>query len=290
MIRGSLGALLPATCPVECSGERHAIRWAAGELSALDHGDPEGERALAALGGTSCACLDILGAWARHREDLRLLSAISRGPGDLIQSEGFGGPPRISGMNVVRGGRAVRQPGATRAAGASGWVAYAPLSGLSPGGARGQFAGTPDSPEEEIALLAGLGRDVTVRMVATITDTHLRQRSAGAHNGPTVLAALEASLFGRVSNALAMWLGAPDLNVELEVSDQPEAWDLTGDVDSSLRVLLPLGWVTEVWGRDLAVVAGRFSLGVVESSGSRITLSTVATDLGSPRLLKIEMP
>jgi len=286
----SLVDLPPATSYVQCSGERHTIRWAAGELSALDHGDPEGERALAALGGTSCACLDILGAWSRHREDLRLLSAISRGPGDLIQPEGFGGLPRISGMNVARGGRAVRRPGVTRAAGASGWVAYAPLSGRSPAGGRGQFAGTPDSPKQEIALLAGLGRDVTVRMVATITETLLRQRSAGAHNGPAVRPALEASLFGRVSNALRMWLGAPDLNVDLEVSNQPEKWTLTGDIGSSLRLLLPLEWVTEVWGRDLAVVAGHFCLGVVESSASRITLRTVATDLGSPKLLKIEMP
>ena len=289
MIRGSLGDLRPATYPVECSGERHTIRWEAGELSAPDHGDPEGERALAALGGTSCACLDILGAWAHHREDLRLLSAMSRGPGDVIQSEGFGGP-RISGMNVVRGSHAVLRPGVTTAAGASGWVARAPLSGLSSAGARGQFARTPDSTEEEIALLAGLGRDVTVRMVATITETLLQQQLAGARSGSTVLPALEASLFGRVSNALRMWLGAPDLNVELEVSDQPEQWTLTGDIDSSLRLLLPLEWVTEVWGRDLALVAGRFSLGVVESSGSRIALSTVASDLGSPKILRIEMP
>ena len=93
MISGSLGDLPRATTHLECSGERHAIRWAAGELSAPDHGDPEGERALAALGGTSCACLDILSAWARHREDPRLLTAVSRGTGDMIQSEGFGLPP-----------------------------------------------------------------------------------------------------------------------------------------------------------------------------------------------------
>jgi hypothetical protein len=287
MISGSLGDLPPATTRVDCSGERHTIRWAAGELSAPDHGDPEGERALAALGGTSCACLDILGAWARHREGLRLLTAISRGPGDLIQSEGFGAPPGL--RRAKKSGRAVGRPGVATAT-RSGWVASAPLSGLSPAGARGQFAGTPDSPEEEIALLAGLGRDVTVRMVATITETLLQQPSTGALYGPAVRPALEASLFGRASDALRMWLGAPDVEVELEVTDQPDDWTLTGDVDSSLRLLLPLEWVTEVWGRDLSVVAGRFSLGVVESSGSRITLSTVASDLGPPKLLTIGTP
>ena len=60
-----------------------------GNLVALDHDDPEGERALAALGGTSCACLDVLGAWSRQRENPGLLTALSRGTQDQIQVEGF---------------------------------------------------------------------------------------------------------------------------------------------------------------------------------------------------------
>ena len=59
-----LRELPAAIARVNCSGARHAVRWEGGDLIALDHDDPEGERALAALGGTSCTCLEVLGAWA----------------------------------------------------------------------------------------------------------------------------------------------------------------------------------------------------------------------------------
>ena len=74
-----------ATATVECQWQSHTIRWEAGDLVASDHDDPEGERALAALGGTDIACINVLNAWQRHRCDPRLLTVCTRGPGDPVQ-------------------------------------------------------------------------------------------------------------------------------------------------------------------------------------------------------------
>ena len=105
-----LRELPAAIARVNCSGERHAVRWEGGDLIALDHDDPEGERALAALGGTSCTCLAVLRAWARRKESPGLLSALSRGPQDPVQSEGlrigpFPYPVTTGPRNVVLAAR-----------------------------------------------------------------------------------------------------------------------------------------------------------------------------------------
>ena len=76
--------LPPAEAPVECGGHVHTLRWQAGVLTAVDHGDPEDEATLAALAGESFACLELLRAWARRRNDPRVLTLASRGATDLL--------------------------------------------------------------------------------------------------------------------------------------------------------------------------------------------------------------
>jgi hypothetical protein len=171
----------------------------------------------------------------------------------------------------------------------TGWVSSAPL-GPAAAGARGQFVETPETPEEEIALLAGLGRDMTVRMAASVTAALLQQLTAGSPDGFSVRPVLEASLFGRAANALRSWLGTPNLEVKLAVVSQSDEWLLSGDEDHSFQLSLPLEWVCAVWGRDLAVVGGRFTLGLAESTESRITLLTIGSDLGPAQPLVIEFP
>lgn len=77
--------LAPAEATVQCSGQTHAVRWQAGTLTAIDHGDPEDEATLAALAGESFPCLDLLRAWARRRDDPRVLTLASRGLTDILK-------------------------------------------------------------------------------------------------------------------------------------------------------------------------------------------------------------
>lgn len=75
---------LEAEGPEEADG--HRLRWADGALHLLAHDDPEAERALGALGGERCACLDVLDAWEATHDDGAILSVASRGPHDPISA------------------------------------------------------------------------------------------------------------------------------------------------------------------------------------------------------------
>src|SRR6202044_795789 len=101
MMAELLSGLPSAIARVDCSGERHSIRWSAGDLVGLDHDDPEGERALAALGGTSCTCVDVLAAWSRQRDNPGLLTVLSRGTQDPIQAEGVPGGAFAPGLRMM---------------------------------------------------------------------------------------------------------------------------------------------------------------------------------------------
>ena len=285
-----LSELPPALARVECSGERHTIRWAAGNLVALDHDDPEGEAALAALGGTGCVCLDVLGAWSRQRENSGLVTALSRGTQDLIQAEGFQTRPFVpypattTPRNVLRPARA---GGITH-----GWVAVTGsavgMTGRAvPGGMAVPRANAGPTREDDLALLSGLGHELNLRLVATVTAM-LLDRLDGPHRF-SAQPALEASLFGRASCALRSWLATPDLEVELQMTGPDEEPSIEWDGGGPVQVALPPEWVTTVWGRDLTVIAGRFSLAVVDSTASRTTLVTIGSDLGTPRQLVVEV-
>jgi hypothetical protein len=69
---------------VLCGGYTHTVRWEAGELMAVDHGDPEGEATLAALAGETVPCLELLRTWSRRRDDPHVLTLASRGPTDPL--------------------------------------------------------------------------------------------------------------------------------------------------------------------------------------------------------------
>jgi hypothetical protein len=76
--------IAPAQAAVECGGHLHTLRWQAGVLTAVDHGDPDDEATLAALAGESFPCLELLRAWGRRRDDPRVLTLASRGPTDPL--------------------------------------------------------------------------------------------------------------------------------------------------------------------------------------------------------------
>lgn len=285
---GLLHALQPVVAPVECSGQRHRIRWATGDLTALDHDDPDGERALVAMGGPSCACLDVLDAWGRECESTRLLTALSRGTRDPVRPQEFGGIPGFLGQRGATAGLVVNPgprrlpPRSSNAMTISGRLAprgFAPSPMIPQPGREGPFGA-------DLVVLANLGYPMTLRLVATVTSALLEKPGDAAHLA--VRPALTASLFGRSLTALRDWLGIPHLEIELTIADAGGEPVVELVESGPMRVVLPLEWVVSVWGRDLTIVAGRFCLGVIESTASRMTLLSVGPDFEGPRRLAIE--
>jgi hypothetical protein len=156
-----------------------------------------------------------------------------------------------------------------------------------PPGSIGPPVSASSTPEDDIMLLAGLGHELTLRLASTVTSALLE--GLKSPEGASMRPALEASLFGRASAALRTWLGTPDLELDLAVTEPDTEPGLSWDGRGPVNLSLPLEWVMTVWGSDLTVVAGRFCLGVVERDGPRTTLMSVGTDLGPPRPLTIEI-
>jgi len=77
-------ALGPAETKLRCGDAEHRLRWADGTLQAVDHPDAEGELVLAALGGDTSPCLDMVAAWGKHSDDLTVLSVGPRSAADAL--------------------------------------------------------------------------------------------------------------------------------------------------------------------------------------------------------------
>ncbi len=75
----------------------------------------------------------------------------------------------------------------------------------------------------------------------------------------------------------------------LEVVEPGDEAISLGEDDKTIRLALPLQWVSEVWGRDLAIVGDRFALALVEATGNGTILETVASDLEIPRSLTVKL-
>ena len=243
--------LAPAQATVTCGGAEHRLRWEAGELTALDHEDPEAERALAALGAERCTCVDVLDAWAGHRDDARVLVLASRGqidplapPGDEVAQFGIAQPAIVGGFTVRGRGagrvqRPRRRPATVRRAGAS--VSYAAGRGggfFGPGaGPTGSMARKAEAEDELIALL-GLG--------GGLPEVHLTMIGDG---------------------------GEPSLATE----------------DRAVRARLPFGWLVDVWAKGLATIWGRCCLAANTDDGQAWELVTVGPDFGRPTPIRVEL-
>lgn len=212
----------PAEMSVDCSGQKHLVRWQDGSLVLLDHNDPEGERTLAALGGDECECVEILGSWERHRDDLRLLVLASRAPSDPIihidelGSAGISSPFFMGGSSPMRSTR-------TRFSSASGWVGHSPLARAR--GGLAHLAGVAD-PDELVTLLQ-LGGGLSDRLVATVLAEWTERISSKDERCEAERPSLTVALYGRVTMALRAWLNEPDLAITLDMIDPRDQPDVT---------------------------------------------------------------
>lgn len=280
---GWWAGLAPAETVIPCGEQQHRLRWESGELHALDHGDPDDERALAALGGGSCECLDALDAWEHHRDDLRLLVLSSRGafdtlasPEDASNAGGFSRRPRPS-ASLRRVGPPGR--GFSRA-----MVAFGSTSSPArPARRRG-----PARRNEELALLLGLGGGVADRLVATVAAAW-RERIGPRSVAPKqARARLEAALYGRATPALRALRSEPEATVQVTMIRERAAPKLTLG-DGTIHAELPFAWVVDVWSKGLATIWGRFCIAASTDDGVEWDLLTVAPDLGDPERIRLRL-
>jgi hypothetical protein len=301
----------PAQATIACGEYAHRLRWEQGALRALDHDDPEGERALAALGGERCACVEVLDAWSRHAGDPRVLVLASRGPTDPLAAHAgwtaqLGTRPRVAAPAMApppapaprrqflrlpsrRGASAA----AAQAAASASIAASAPAAPAPPAAT---VRGLPTLPlatqsESELVALLGLGGGVQDRLVATVADAWARRLETGGVDVPVsaARATLHASMQGRLAAVLRPWLGRADIELELELIEAGGTPILTERV-GVVRAELPFAWLAEVWSRGLATVMGRFCLAASTEDGSAWRLTTVGPDLGAPAPVVIQRP
>ena len=252
---------------VECGGQRHRLAWREGDLRAPDHVDIGGERTLAALGGTTCACVEALDAWSRHADDVAVLSALARGPAETVE-----------------------RPQRPR----NGWVGYAPLQARRPSGrsamvvvarpGRGPGAAPGAEPPDDLEVLYALGPALGARLVAAVTRRCLERAAPG---DVATLPALRASLTGRARLALSIWSnGALPVRVEPAAPDEPPSLGREGD---ELVAVLRLSWVADVWGRGLTSVGDRFVIDGQEGGSGEMVLSGLNPDLDRIETIKVRM-
>ncbi len=272
--------LLPVEVQLDCSNETHRIRWEGGSLVALDHEDPDGERTLGALGADRASCIEILDAWIRHSDDLRVLTVSSRGPADPVQFdvEGQGPGTGIRGLRPARGLVAATPAGPR----GFGWTSFA-----SPG-AQPMIQRHPPGPFDGITDLLALGGAMAQRLVATVVAAWSERIGDGAETAAGHAPALTAALYGRVASSVRSWLADADLEVELEMIPASESPSMHLD-GPRIHVRLPFLWLSQIWVKDLPVVFSRFAIGMLSSLPDQLQLLTVSPDLSEVRPVTIRL-
>lgn len=271
-------SLPSAETAVPCGTGTHAVRWEAGRLTLPAHPDAEAELVLGALGGDKPACLTITETWARHADDLAVLTAGPRSAADRVSVE----------WTAVEELRGQLPAGWTQA------LSGPQVTAMFPGSATGKPAGPPQLPprfgrpgkvrhaaalpgsqmqdmlrrqlmQVELLQLLALGPDFQFRLAGTVTAAWAGPGKAGDRAGRRP--ELSGVLTGRFAPAAQEWLGVDPDAVTVVPHDGP-GWgtmQVTGaGRGRRLRAALPLGWLSGVWACGLAVLGGHLVVAVQE--------------------------
>ena len=236
----------PAHAEIECEGGTHRVEWIDGAVHAIDHPDPDADRALVALGGSSPACLDVVGAWREHTTTPELVT-LGRRPGE----QGLGLALAAVRAHAVAN---VRIPG-------------------MPGAAKERLE-TRLRRRETLALLLSLPAPFIDRLVLGVLASAAERwddESFRADHGLRIGAALST----RATPALRRFgdrlgCGPSDVGVSPARPGHGEpvvAARLERGQPVVISADLPVRWMTNVWGRGISEPDGEFVLDVI--SGER---------------------
>lgn len=264
----------PAEITLRCGAAQHRVRWARGALIACDHGDPEDERALAALAGERCPCVELLGAWARHVDDLRALKLAPRDLSDPIRSSAWVSSPG------ARGGYVPVAAWETRGL---------PLPSEPRTGRFPVYPRSWDDSEAELIALLGLGGGIGERLVATVAAAWAQRLRDDPDGLQPFRPRLQSALHGRMLAVLRSWLREPaiTLSLDLVAAAEPRTVARAG---ARVHARLPFGWLSDVWCRGLATVDGELCLAaepIETGHGTAWRLTTLAPDLDTVRRIRL---
>jgi len=277
-------ALPPAESRIACGTgqhgtEQHVMRWAGGQLTAVNHADAEGELVLAALGGGKSECVAMVEAWGGHAGDLDVLAFGPRSPDDqlavtwdLVRSLRSVINPQQAGP-----GRAPRpgQPAAARLRPRS-----LPMRQASPELGRAQ------ARRAELMSLFALGRDFQLALSGTVAAAWADGPAPG-RDLAAARPALTGALAGRLAPAAASWLGIDPGAVCAELHEAP-GWGTVELAGVTLRAALPLRWLAAVWAAGCAVVDHHLVVDVLSVTWPRARVRALRRPGAAPAVLSIQ--
>lgn len=248
----------PAEGEIDCDGATHRLRWADGGLHALDHADPEADRALVALGGERPACLQILDAWAQHSATPELVT-LGRRPGE----QGLGLAPvqvrSLYPVTVSRTGRISRLAAQRLEARARRLDALSRLLALP-------------APFIDRLVLS------VIASAAQRWDDEEFRADHGLRFG-AALSARATPALRRFGDRLAV--GPADTGVSPARPGYGEpvvAARLEPGQPLVVSADLPLRWLSDVWGRGLSEPDGEFVLDVVSGAPDGSTFEVLVAE------------
>lgn len=302
-------SLPAAETSVPCGPGTHTVRWEAGRLTLPAHPDAEAELVLGALGGDKPGCVTLAETWARHADDLAVLTAGPRCAADRVNvdwAEVTELRERLP-TGLTHGTGTILPTGSlggrfTGAAGSGGLLPAAPQARLHArrlaaiaratggGGSQPAIAEIMNRQLRQVELLEllALGAEFQFRLAGTVTAAWAGPDLATERTGRRP--EFSGVLTGRFALAAQEWLGIDPDAVTVTPHEGP-GWG-TLEVSGTgrtrrLRSSLPLGWLADVWACGLAVVEGHLTVAVDEPGYPRAQVLALTAPGAEPVLVEV---
>lgn len=239
--------LADAEASVTCGGAEHRVRWSRGVLELVDHDDPAAERSLAALGGDPPGCVVLFDAWHRHIASPELVT-LGRRPGELD----LGLPPSSDGE------LATSSVGFPRRSLPSAAIAAVERS---------------LQRRDDLRRLLSMSGPMIDRLVLTVLASCADRWSDEAFRATHGLR-VGAALSVRATPAIRRFgerLGCGPAEISISPARPERASPMVAarlDTGQPVAVSaeLPVGWLTNVWGRGISEPDGELVLDVTGGS------------------------
>ncbi len=278
-----------ATCTVEvdCGGARHTVRWRMGRVILEDH-DVAAERALAALGGEPCPCLELLTAWREgvgRADTVRWLTAPVVPPSAeglaFVMAQAHVSATAVATASTLAGGRLGRRTGTS-------WSVT--VGGGTRSLSRQQVMALVQERMRQQhlwQLLASTGPDWLHR-AGTAAAVRMLRSSDGVGLGSVpeqdvdLAQVLTACAVPAVEESIRRWRGPRASRqwffVECHPFEGIGPTCIGGSVDDHVglaTVSLPLQWLVDVWARNAALIDDCFVLSARRIDGVTLSVEVV---------------